>query len=921
MREDRARLALAGEARLGWAFSEACHSGGCMPPSKPAMRDLPSGTITFLFTDIEGSTRLLSELGDEYADALAEHRRVLRESTRRHGGVEVDTQGDAFFIAFSSAPAAVAAAAEAQERLAVAVRMGIHTGEPQVTEEGYVGLEVHEGARICGVAHGGQIVLSQRAKNEYGPGRDLCDLGLHRLKDLAEPVRLYQLGTRKFPPLRSLNATNLPALANPLVGRERELEELTEFLRDGARLVTLTGPGGSGKTRLALEVAANVTDAFPDGVFWAPLGSVRKAELALPTVEEAIGAKSVLAEHVDQKRMLLLLDNFEQLLPAATDLVALLARCPNLKLLVTSRASLRLAGEHELPVAPLSNDDAVTLFMQRARAVRPGLEPNGAVAEICARLDCLPLAIELAAPRVRVFELDDLLAALERRLQLLIGGARGLPARQRTLRATIEWSYELLSTAERDALARLAVFARSWDADAAESVCEAPLQILQSLVEQNLIAFRAGRFFMLETIHEFALEQLLDRGEEDEFRLRHARYFVERAEQTRPGLGRADVGRHLVALQADSANVLAALDWLVAASHVELALRLGGALRAVWGAYGAGPAVMSLLEQALELDGSVAAPIRARALFALATLVTFTGDIRRAAALEEEAERLFEEGGDLYDVGLCVLGRAWRAIYEQDLELATELASKGNRIAEQLGDSGLLGLARNHLGMIATNRGDFSSATSLLEEAAAHWHAAGNQVGAAAALSNLATASFRAGELDRAEELAGRALAEHRSIPHEAHTAMNLELLGLIAVERHDLGQAASRFTESLKILRDHSDLAFAADSSELLAVTFPPANAADAASVWGAVAAFRNRFGLTVPGESRIAVERAVQECRRHLGKRLFDEAWSRGSALSLDAAIDLALSVGEARSPRPTEPESVDSRRVQPRPRKMGA
>jgi predicted ATPase len=859
------------------------------------MRDLPSGTVTFLFTDIEGSTRLLTELGDAYADALAEHRHVLRESFRRHGGVEVDMQGDAFFVAFSSAPPAVAASAEAQEELALPVRMGLHTGEPQVTEEGYVGLDVHLAARICGVAHGGQVVLSHQAKDAFGREDELRDLGLHRLKDLAEPVRLYQLGDREFPPLRSLNATNLPALVNPLVGRERELEELTALLRNGARLVTLTGPGGTGKTRLALEATAALADAFPDGVFWTPLASVRKPELALPTVEETIGAKTALAEHVDQKRMLLLLDNFEQLLLAAPDVAALLARCPNLKLLVTSRTTLRLSGEHELPVTPLHDDDAVLLFMQRARAVRPDLAPSDAVAEICRRLDGLPLAIELAAPRVRVFELDDLLNRLEQRLPLLTGGPQDLPARQRTLRATIEWSYDLLDASDQSALGRLAVFARSWHADAAESVCAAPVQTLESLVEQNLIAFRAGRFFMLETIREFALERLRERSEEGAFRLRHAQYFAERAEQTAPGPGRADVGGHLAALEPDSANLVAALEFLVGASQAEPALRLAGALRLFWGARGVPPGGEALVERALELDDTVPPPIRARAVLTLARLVGSGGEVQRAEELELLAQRLFEEGRDSFGVALCLLGRSLLAVRRSDLDVAADLALEGSRLAETLGNKSLRGLAYNNLGLIAYHRRDLTSAKRFLGEAVAHWREAGNTVGAGATLTTLAFASFRAGHLSEAEELASRALAHNRAIPHELHAAGALELLGQIAIERHDLGQAGHRLAQSLAIRRDLSERADAADTLELIGVAFAPSHPAAAARTWAAVDAFRAHFKLPAPEDSRGAIERAVDECRRSLGEQHFQDAWAEGSALRLDDAIDLALSVSE--------------------------
>jgi predicted ATPase len=859
------------------------------------MSDLPSGTVTFLFTDIEGSTRLLAELGEEYANALAEHRRILREAFERHDGVEVDTQGDAFFVAFSSATSALAAAAEAQELLALPVRMGIHTGEPQLTGEGYIGLDVHEASRICGVAHGSQVVLSQQARIASGRADELRDLGLHRLKDLADPVRLYQLGDHVFPPLRSLNATNLPALPNPLVGRERELEELTGLLGDGARLVTLTGAGGTGKTRLALEAAVELRDEFVDGVFWAPLASLREPELALATVEEAIGAKTQLAEHVDEKRMLLLLDNFEQLLPAATDLSSLLASCPNLKLLVTSRAALHLSGEHELHVPPLPNGDAVELFLQRARAVRPDLERDAAIVEICRRLDGLPLAVELAAARIRVFEPEGLLAHLARALPLLTGGPRDLPTRQQTLRATIEWSHELLAPAEQRALARLAVFAGGWDADAARAVCEAGLETLESLDEQSLVWFRAGCFGMLETIREFGVERLLARGEGETFRLRHAQYFVELAERAGPGISGPGGREHLASLQENGANIIAALAWLVAASQVEMALRLVGALRLFLVTRGHAPAVLPLIEQVIELDGSVDPVVRAKAFIALASLLPRGGEPRRQEELHKRAERLYEQAGDTYGVAMSLLGRGWIAMERSDLGLATELASRACELAEQIGDKALLGLAHNHLGLIAGHRGDAALAKALLENAIADWRESGNEVGAAAATSNLARMYLETDDVGRAEELAERALAINRAIPYELHIAKDLALLGWIALIRREREQAAARLAESLSISRDLFETADAVDSLGLLAVAFVPRHAVEAARCWGAAAAFRDRSELSGPPDGHELIERAIEECRSELGEQHFEEAWSEGYSLSLEAAIDLGLSLSE--------------------------
>ena len=309
--------------------------------------DLPSGTVTFLFTDVEGSTRLLHQHGDAYADLLDAHREVVRGALRRRSGIEVDTQGDAFFAAFARASAAVAAAEEIREGLSggpIRVRIGIHTGEPRVTQEGYVGIDVHRAARVAAAAHGSQVVLSRTTRELLGPEVVLRDLGEHRLKDLVEAERLFQLGAGEFPPLRTIDATNLPVAASPLLGREREVVDLVELLGE-RRLVTVTGPGGTGKTRLALQVAAELVGAFSDGVFWVPLGSLADSGLVSTEIARAIGAPDDLRGFLRGRELLLLLDNFEHLLAAAPTVAELLAGAPGLRVLATSRAPLRISGE------------------------------------------------------------------------------------------------------------------------------------------------------------------------------------------------------------------------------------------------------------------------------------------------------------------------------------------------------------------------------------------------------------------------------------------------------------------------------------------------------------------------------------------------------------------------------------------------
>ena len=502
--------------------------------------DLPHGTVTFLFTDVEGSTRLLHELGAEgYAGALAEHRRLIREACAAEDGVEVDTQGDAFFFAFPTAPGALAAASAFTDALAsgqVQVRVGLHTGTPLLTEEGYVGEDVHRAARIAAAGHGGQVLVSASAARLAE--LDLTDLGEHRLKDLSAPERLYQLGDGEFPPLKSLYRTNLPVPATPFLGRERELAEVSELLaRDDVRLLTLTGPGGTGKTRLALQAVAQACDAYPDGVFWVSLAPVRDPALVLQEASHAVGARDGLAEHLADRQLLLLLDNFEHLVDAAAGLADLFAACPNLRLVVTSRELLQLPGEQAYPVSPLSAEDGMELFTVRARASLPGYMPSPVTATVCERLENLPLALELAAARVRVLRPEQLLERLSDRLDLLRAG-RGADPRQQTLRATIEWSHDLLEDEERRLFTRLSVFRGGSTLEAAEEVAVAGLDTLQSLVDKSLVRHSEGRFWMLETIREYAAERLEASDEARQLRGRHAAWFVALAEEAEPHVER-----------------------------------------------------------------------------------------------------------------------------------------------------------------------------------------------------------------------------------------------------------------------------------------------------------------------------------------------------------------------------------------------
>jgi len=810
---------------------------------------LPTGTVTFLFTDIEGSTRLLEELGPRYVEALAEHRRILRATCARQGGVEVDTQGDAFFLAFTDARAAARAAAEAQAELAsrpVRVRMGLHTGEPIVWAEGYVGVDVHRGARICAAAHGGQIVLSERTAALLD-SHDPRPLGAHRLKDLSGPQPLFQLGAGQFPPLRTLGATNLPAQPGPLIGRERELEETTALLGGRVRLLTLTGAGGAGKTRLALQAAAEVAEMFVDGVFWVPLAGVSESVLVLPTLAGTIGAREGLADHIGAKRMLLLLDNFEHVLGAASELTNLLQRCANLKLLVTSRAALRLSGECEYQVEPLPEADAVGLFTERARAIVASFMPDESVLEICRRLDRLPLAIELAAARVRVLQPDQLLARLELRLPLLTGGARDAPQRQRTLRATIEWSYDLLEPDQQRLFGRLAVFAGSFDLNAAEAVSAASLDVLEALVEQSLLRRSAsGRLGMLETIREFGLERLAESGERDATARAHIDHFLALAEAAQVS-GEAYTPEWLDRLDAERDNFRAAMRWALDEGQPVLALRLASALGRLW-VIRAHQEGYEWLSEALQAADGAPADVRAAGLMWAASTVFFSGDYARAEALGREALELFRRLGDRRNVAR-ILGRlAAPAALSGDHAKARALADESLALFREIGDrAGSL----DPLSKVAIDewlRGDRERGIALTEEALTLAREVGDSWREAGLLGDLADMVWERGELARASALARQCV----SLAHDLHDAFTLVYgLALLAV------------------------LAAAEGGRRR------------AGRLWGATEALEERAEAKISAEHRTRFEKAVLA----LSDAELEAGLIEGRAMTLDEAVEQAL------------------------------
>jgi len=784
--------------------------------------ELPTGTVTFLFTDVEGSTRLLIELGAQaYARALAEHRKIVREACVTRGGVEVDTQGDAFFFAFPTAPGALSAASEFTERLAgggpIRVRAGVHTGTPLLTDEGYVGHDVHRAARVAAAGHGGQVLISTSTAALVDV--ELIDLGEHRLKDLSAPERVFQLGDGDFPRLKTLYQTNLPVPATPFLGRVRELDEVVGLLRrEDVRLLTLTGPGGTGKTRLALQAAAEFADDVPDGVWWVSLAALRDPALALDAVAKALDVRErpgftveeTLVDALAGKRALLLIDNAEHLLPDVASNIARLRESGGPKLLVTSRERLQLQGEQAWSVPSLDDHDGTALFTARARALRPAFEATPAIGELCARLDNLPLALELAAARIPIFSPDQLLERLGKDVDLK--GGRDTDPRQRTLDATIRWSYDLLAPEERRLFARLAVFAGGCTYEAAEAVCTADADTLQSLIDKSLVRSReaAGgdRYWMLETIREFAAAELEASGETDALWRHHAEFFTRFAERADPHLRHGpDQQQWIERVATDYDNVRAAMSF--ALEHdLTLGLRLVGRIMFFLYLRGGFAEAREWLDAVLPRAAGQPQDLLGRAHVCAAVIAERTGDIAGQARHSDAAYAAFAAIGDEQGMADALRERGKTASARGDVVQQNAIYTELAELAERIGDRWNGAIALNNLGDAANQSGDWERAVELCGRSSALRRELGDEWGMALALCNVAFSELRLGRLTSAASSLRVAL--DTSMKTDAKTVVQfcLDLSAELAAARgkmHEaahLAGAASRLQEELGAVR-----------------------------------------------------------------------------------------------------------------------
>jgi len=913
---------------------------------EPRTANLPAGTVTMVFTDIEGSTALLQSLGDRYPEVLADHNRLIREAFARHDAFERGSAGDGLYFVFASAREAVQAAVAGQLALdghpwpdgaAVRDRMGIHTGEPRNATEGYVGLDVHRAARICSAGHGGQILISQTTRDlvaeDLRAPLGMVDLGTHRLRSLDGPAqRLYQVTgpglARDFPPPRTGDAprNNIRLEVTSFVGRDREIEQATRML-DQSSLLTLTGPGGVGKTRIGLRLARTLLDRFEDGTWIVECGNLSDPSFLLPSVVSAIGltdpaGRSLLSTIIDQlkgKRLLLVLDDCDPVLTAAAELAEGLVRvCSTVRIVVTSREALGVPGEAILPIASLATPvagstiaaaelgsiDACRLFVERAKAVQPAFELTDqnarSVAQLCRRLDGIPLAIELAAARVRALPVEQIAARLDDRFRLLTGGSRTSVARHQTLRATIDWSYDLLTEPERAVLRRLSVFAGGASLEAAESVCAGDavdaldiLDLLGRLVEKSLVftdpTSSEAHFRLLETVREYARTRLVEAGEGDPTLRRHRDLFLALVNEASPAFfhGPEPVD-WLRRLDDDHEDVRAALEWcLDQPGEARSGLRIAAGLWRYWEIRGDLTEGRAWLERMLEAVGEEASALRADALTGAANLAFMQGDLRAAASLQSESLAIRRRIGDPQGVAYAANNLANTSIQLGDNARARELYEETAKITRELGDVRGVAFVSINLADIAAREGDLAAAQSLEEEILASIQRLGDRWTEAFALDAFARTAHRAGQHERARSLHIGALAILEELGDRRGVARVLTQLAELALADGDGPRARGLLRQSLAIRQELGDMPGLASAMEGLAAAVAPDDPEAAARLDGAATSLRESIRVIVPPRIAAAHDQQLADLEARLGSDRFEVARREGRSMTPNEAL----------------------------------
>jgi predicted ATPase/class 3 adenylate cyclase len=914
------------------------------------MAELPTGTVTFLFSDVEGSTRLLARLRVRYAGVLGEHQRLLRAAFDEHDGHEVHTEGDGFFVAFARASDAIAAAVSAQRSLAsqrwpegveLRVRMGVHTGEAEVRQDDYVGLDVHRAARICAAGHGGQVLISSSTRELVGdelPGDvALRDLGEHRLKDLDRPEHLFQLVVgdlpADFPLLASLSpgshgANGLPPSPNRTIGRADDVRAIANRLRvDGVRLLTLTGPGGVGKTRLGLEAARAVKADFAEGAYFVSFAALQRPEDVPAAVVKTLAIVVLSGESANQaaerflaaKHLLLVVDNFEHVLAAAPFIGTLLDACPALTVLATSREPLSLHAEQRYPVSPLSlpaqttpedadtlaEVDAVALFCARARAHDPDFDLDDvnapAVAEICRRVDGLPLAIELAAARCGLLSPDEIAERLDDALGAMGSGTRDAPARQHTLRAAIDWSHELLSDAEKQCFARFAVFAGGATVQATETITGAGLDTLNGLAAKSLLILRQdahtpSRLGMLETVRAYSTERFAAAADEQSVRERHYLHYLALAQRhgTKRALWGAGGKEHLARLDAEIDNLHTALGWAIGQANAEGALAMAAALGWYWIMRSRYADAVEWVDEALNVPGPDPHPaLRVRALDTKARCLWQMGRAAEQPAVVAEVEAIARRLGDPVILSQAFQLRVVREIDAERLDVADAIADEALRWARAADDKWEIAEASSGKAIGASSIADLRE---RVDRAAFLLSDVGNVHQLANLLTDAAYAALCLGGDRDATDFAARATPITRALDSRYVRMTNSGNVGLAALLTGETDTASHAFREELRLCRDMVVRPVVFEGLRgLAAVAVVHGDDDRAATLVGAAAAHRY-------DQPEDAVEARLdrtffEPARARCGTDTWNAAAREGSVLSFEGAIAYALEEPPAR------------------------
>ena len=921
-------------------------------------RKVPEGTVTFLFTDIEGSTQLLDRLRDQYAILLADQRLILREAFAQWNGSEIDTQGDAFFVAFPRATEGVSAAVDIQRALMdhawpqgveLRVRMGLHTGEPLKAEEGYVGMDVHRAARIAHVGHGGQVLLSETTtalvRDELPFGIRLRNLGNHQLKDLLRPERIHQLNIpdlpSEFPPLRSLDAypNNLPPQLTSFVGREQEIEQIKDLLTH-TRLLTLTGAGGSGKTRLALQVAAMILEWYPQGVWLVDLAPLSEAALVIQTIavvlcihEQAGGsALAAVTDFVCDKCMLLLLDNCEHLIGACAEASdTLLHACPNLNILATSREALGIQGEHIFfvptlalpsldplpPIDQITQTESVRLLLDRAIAIQPSFELNekniAAVAQICHRLDGIPLAIELGAARLKLLSPEQIATRLDDRFKLLTGGSRTALPHHQTLEALIDWSHDLLSEEERVLFHRLSVFSGGWTLEAAEVVCAAVqevqpvikpdeiLDLLAGLVNKSLVVVEEKgeetRFRLLRTIRAYSLTRLRQTEEEDPIQRKHLIYYLrmaEAAEREFMGENHALWERRLTAEQD---NLRGALSWALQKTATTMDVAAGALMTGTLSMYWYLHAHLNEGRRWLTLARDLypeRSKVRAKVLTGSGILAWQQADYQEARGYFEESLPIWRELKERDGLAETLHFSGHLAFDQRDYDTARTLFVESLEYYQEVGDTQRTLTLTSDMGLVDYHLGDYVVARARFEETLRHWREIGNQEAEADVLNRLGDLVRVEGDLDLAQTLYEESLGLFRTMNVKLGIASGLHKLGIVARHKGDIKRASKLLVKSLMLQQEAGNKQGIVEClAGLAGVALAEEDHRRAAVLFGAAEALLKAIGAPLAPADRFDRDQDIESLHGKIHSDVLSGAWQEGCDMPQSQAIAYALRV----------------------------